>query len=314
VPVGADPNDNDAMSAPNGGGFCISLDNRGTPMLLKRGKIQPRVPHMDKDEIIDQARAHGFLLRKTRRPDDPGTDGCWLGGRPTLPDHIDWPWSEKGEHGIQPMPLHFIAQIKLDSIPWHDGLPEMPRTGTLFFFMDPIFAPIHEFDPDLARIIYVNEDVSCFPERSIPAGLPDLSTLNEIAHGYEASPFDEFVKWNFEFIPRVHYNSYAISDPALSNTAEKKNYTEFDRLSELSDANNTPTVHSMFAGARHVNDYSRTRPRVREKDRVPLLAISDDYDLGFVVDQTNYGVVFWIDRNDLGNGNFNKLFVYSGRA
>lgn len=54
-----------------------------------------------------------------------------LGGLPDLPPDVPWPRGPDPESG-EDLPLHFLAQIHLDELPWRpEGFPE---TGTLLFF------------------------------------------------------------------------------------------------------------------------------------------------------------------------------------
>ncbi|MEM8793399.1 MAG: DUF1963 domain-containing protein, partial [Pseudomonadota bacterium] len=87
------------------------------------------------DAMLFRCRRPGILLNKTLRPDDPGLPGCWLGGRPTLPPEIEWPWDDV----TGGTPMRFLGQINLAQIPPVAAYPEMPRTGTLFFFHEGLF-------------------------------------------------------------------------------------------------------------------------------------------------------------------------------
>ena len=54
-------------------------------------------------------------LRKPQQPDSDGLSGCWIGGEPTLPADIEWPYYEV--HDGTSIPMHFLAQIDLGEVP-----------------------------------------------------------------------------------------------------------------------------------------------------------------------------------------------------
>jgi len=90
-----------------------------------------------------------------------------LGGKPNLPKGLAWPtWREE--------PLAFVAQLDLATLPKVPGLP-LPRTGSLSFFFEG-GENAWGFSPDDAGsgvVLYMQEPLSSFPLRSIPAGLED---------------------------------------------------------------------------------------------------------------------------------------------
>ena len=51
----------------------------------------------------------------------------WLGGNPTVPPGFQWP-TFRGQA------LPFLGQIHLADLPSVDGVPALPKTGTLYFF------------------------------------------------------------------------------------------------------------------------------------------------------------------------------------
>lgn len=263
---------------------------------------------MNENEIIENAKVDGFLLQKTQRPDGPGAEGCWFGGKPTLPEDIEWPWTKKA-HEQPSIPLHFIAQIKLDSVPWHDGLPEMPRTGTLFFFADTLFGPAEEYRHDSVKIVYAAQDVASVPERSMPPGFPKVETLPFKSHGYEFGRTAQYRKWNFEFVPRVAYDwwkceRYAQEIDGLARTVGKKLFEEEERLETISDCK-----HSMFAGPHPRRPDEKVEPYTWTTEKIPLLGLMDDDDLGFWVSICDYGLVFNVAKDQLKDGIFDPVFA-----
>jgi uncharacterized protein YwqG len=84
-----------------------------------------------------------------------------LGGRPNLPKDIPWPvWQEE-------LPLSFIAQLDLATLPAVRGLP-LPQSGSLFFFYDADAQP-WGFDPKdkgCAQVIYVPSSLAAHRPRA----------------------------------------------------------------------------------------------------------------------------------------------------
>ena len=122
----------------------------------------------------DDPAVPAILLNKLPRPDLPGAPGCWIGGLPTLPLEIEWPWYIYQGEPLAPM--HFIAQIRLDCLPKADGLPDFPATGTLFFFHACVLESYLGNDERGYRVINVDADVSHYPQRPMPA-FPAFSAL-----------------------------------------------------------------------------------------------------------------------------------------
>ena len=115
--------------------------------------------------MIDRAYRPGILMNKMPRPDDPGAPGCWLGGEPTLPPTIEWPWFLVDGQPL--VPMHHMAQINLAEVPRLEQHPKLPETGTLFVFFAPeVLSGSTIVDRNGgSRIIYVPEDVSKYPLR-----------------------------------------------------------------------------------------------------------------------------------------------------
>ena len=85
---------------------------------------------------LSEIRRLGILMMKTEQADAPGAPGCWFGGAPRLPVDIGWPWYVR--NGEPQTPMHFIAQLDLRHVPFLQTVPEMPRSGSLFFFHAPL--------------------------------------------------------------------------------------------------------------------------------------------------------------------------------
>ena len=101
-----------------------------------------------------------------------------FGGRPNLPEEVDWPHDGAGQ------PMQHLLQVDCKSLPAVD--PDMPRTGTLFFFVaanggdqTPSF-----LDDDLgaSALIYWPDPVADLPPRGHPPGTPPLAEYSWVSN------------------------------------------------------------------------------------------------------------------------------------
>ena len=270
------------------------------------------------EELIEEAKREGFLLCKTTHPEGPGAPGCWLGGLPTLPENLEWPLTQGS--GIPDIPLHFVAQINLASLPLHDGHPAMPRTGTLFFFIDPIFGPSFEYSASTAVVLYSTEDVSSVPERQMPPiDLASCST-DDMSWDYRRNPPHAFglKKWNIKFVSRVGYDEHLFRDPDYENPEAEAavvqlKVDENDRLrkvlKEHYSGGDKRATHSMLAGPNSRGErYDGSISYMT--DEIPLLSVRADTSIGLKLQEE--WVVFWIKENALSSADFASVVVFEG--
>ncbi|MBI1493652.1 DUF1963 domain-containing protein [Halocynthiibacter styelae] len=168
------------------------------------------------DGYLARMRSLATMMLRTTKQTDEGMPGCWFGGQPTLPAHIEWPVYKCPFPEVD-VPLHFIFQIDLRFVPRAMEYPEFPERGTLFVFVEPILAPFDETShiPPLlsgegAKVIYVADDVSQCPPRKAPllpdphTEYPDYGTLAAAAKRFEAGYFgggtEELNHWPMEFL------------------------------------------------------------------------------------------------------------------
>lgn len=258
-----------------------------------------RVPTQEEIyQAIEDARRPALLLNKTKFADGPGEPGCWLGGEPTLPPHIDWPYQEV--EGIS-SPLYFIVQINLARVPRSEGFPDVPETGTLFFFFDPTF-----WTTD-AKVIYVDEDASVFP----PTAMPDLPDVNDFKNEKNteclAEAFPAFKKWNFDWQNYTTYFYEILRNRNINASICAAQQEEFwgggaiakERwsASEPGAARSIPQ-HYLFG-------CQQSRPLPNDDARL-LLAIRADGDIGLA---GGFHYLFWINEEDLETQSFHKAFL-----
>lgn len=93
-----------------------------------------------------------------------------------------------------PWPMFFLAQINLATIPPSVELPNVPKTGTLFFFWDPLLGTSD------CKVIYVDERVSKYPPRQMPE--PEYRPVDEWSDDdvFDALERNLHEKWSFDFL------------------------------------------------------------------------------------------------------------------
>lgn len=242
---------------------------------------------------------NGIWLRKTESQSDAGTSGCFFGGLPNLPPHIDWPFW--GDEGFFQVPLHFLLQIDLSVLPDIQGGPNIARHGTLFFFVDPVFAPVLGYDQGGIRVIYFEGSATDFPEREVPEGLPvnrgDENGMH-VSHDYSSMRTSQYPRWPIVptvFPRRVPQN---FSDEWMEN--HEKPLDADGNRSDLQIA-----FHSLFFGPdEHEEEWTYMH---LEKGNVPLLLLDGDFDIEFGMSY----LIFWINENELSQNNFENVVVRS---
>lgn len=286
-------------------------------------------------DLLEKGHQPGLVLVKTRKPKDPGLPGCWFGGLPTLPAHVDWPIYDAAEDEPS-VPMHFVCQINLAQVPEFEGRPEMPTSGTLFFFVDPIFAPVYSIPKGGGRVIYVADDVSGCPERAVPDGLPldpDNEDVFRMSGTYKDNPTDRFPRWNFTFVridgvtgavsPNNHFDHAKAGRLSAAWKAVTK--ATADLRGEYVDRpdNVAPEIaeyfaqHSMFMGtdlpwfADHWDRHVTIPLETARASYFPLLVVDYDPDLLFGFGNGDKAK-FWISRDDLARGDFNNMFLLGG--
>ncbi|WP_425101454.1 DUF1963 domain-containing protein [Tropicibacter sp. S64] len=267
--------------------------------------------------LRDAARRPALLLDKMPRPDMPGAPGCWLGGLPTLPSDIAWPWFTY--HGRPLAPMHFVAQIDLAQLPNLEGLPARSTTGTLFFFVSPILNQLLDGNGcgPKGHVFYVAGDVSRLAPRPMPA-FPDFADFPNLVEGwevhYEETRTTSLDRWNIGFRP--FENLERVDD---RRTAVTRRIGE--EQSEIMDALSAEAV-SRLAGATRMTDYAALHrmfglcmgsprtpdPTDAKSGKCRLLLLDWDADIGYY-DYLTRWTSFWIGRDDLEHGRFERAFL-----
>ena len=261
------------------------------------------------DDMLRKASRSGLALMKTATPDTPGAHGCWLGGQPTLSPTICWPsYTDKGLDLA--VPMHFLAQINLSSIPRTAESQHLPEDGTLFFFYDTVRAPVDHFVDGGSQVIYVSGDVSQFAAREMPA-IPDIKESFMKSNWYAQRQTNGYLRWNIDILEYDGVYARCFEDHTFfSSAVEETNKIEqrfTNQMHRQARRRSDPNAkiakefvwHHMFGAP--IGD-------AQESGLVRLLALSDDPDINF--EHAGDWIVFEITRQNLKEQNFQKTCLH----
>lgn len=266
------------------------------------------------EALVETNRIKGYRLRTGESRFSSGAPGCWIGGNPTLPKMIEWPYY-CSKYQPADVPMIFIAQIDCAQFPVIEDRPEIPRSGTLFFFYDPIFDSEHH---GAGQVIYIDADLSDSAERR-PPDLPqdevDYSLLD-----YELVNADHQRIADYWFVTPIRYDEWWYRDvvlPLPTNAGCSAKYDhqilkktaaqdeEFRCIFGMKDGTRVSnfTKNSIF-GARFIDNFDNQYYR----SWIPL-AIFDPYQSIGPFDISHRSLVFLIQRDDLINRSFENVVV-----
>ena len=258
--------------------------------------------------MMDQATKPAVLLNKTAQAIDPGAPGCWLGGEPTLPPEIPWPWLTLDGEPL--VPLHFAAQVNLAEVPELDEGPQLPRSGTLFFFFAPALTDVIGWTDGSARVIYTPEDVTTNASRRMPpfpefSNFPDLENWEEV---YAEVPLTGFRKWPFDFLVFETYETQHFPNAVFQQTANEAIVDVFDWLEDVTRDRVKRHGPDAYQYPHHLLG---TRGQgAPQPDMIRLLALHGDFDVGWSLGESGW-MAFWIDHQDFQARDFSTAFARS---
>jgi len=266
------------------------------------------------ERMLEQASRPGLFLRKTPNADGPGVSGCWLGGEPKLPPEIDWPWYETDD--IYSAPMHFLAQIDLAQVPNSQRFPDLPQSGTLFFFHDPIFAPVFGLRDGGSKVLFVERNVSGYPPRPTPS-MPDVMSNNLVSYVYKNNRTQGYPKWPFHFEDYEYFDETLFVNEQFWKAALRRCSSGFKGLRKKTEIDREPpearrwsdyqgcskhfALHSMYSGSTYPASEGA-------QDFLPLFIAATDDDISFQHGDCE-AAVFWISKGDLRKRNFDGAFL-----
>lgn len=263
---------------------------------------------MSNDDTNAPVSVPAVLLNKMPTPDTLGAEGCWLGGLPTLPTEIEWPWYIVQDQPI--VPMHFMAQINLSKLPRPDGFLDLPAAGTLFVFHTPVMPAVLGGHDAGCRVYYVEETVSQCPAREMPA-FPALSTFpvpgEEWEFNYKDTRMGPLDRWNFDFLV---FETYDVDSGPILEMWDDIWYdmaaSQYDRIaSSTKQYEGGVVLHHMYGA-------NATGYGPFHKDNVNLLAIGTDADLGFGDVYRVQWTQFCMKRKDLENRDWSNVWIEGG--
>ena len=110
----------------------------------------------------------------------------WVGGVPKIPAH-KWPRSKETD-----LPLHFLAQIDLSTIPGALEEHDLPKAGWLCFFADTEFSNSAVRNGFPAKVFLIQDECTpCEPPSDIPK--PYGQDFNHELEYFKSHPHDRFL-------------------------------------------------------------------------------------------------------------------------
>ena len=278
--------------------------------------------------------------------DSAGSPGCWFGGHPTLPPEVDWPnyYCETLKTSI---PMHFILQMNVAEIPQVLDLPTMPRSGSIFVFIDQAVAAAFKgpFEQGKgAKVIYVPDDVSNFEPRKAP-DMPDLKALFKKNVKNRYLEFYDVVSqeyWDgakeilgvtspsglrrcpFEFLAFDTYEKPKWDSPVRKEVRRKWGESlklvqnALGSYGSKADKNRNSYPHQIFGAARLSNiPTSKNMNELDIQDKLPplpddhiqFMSIHHDDFLGFSM-PNGHSIGLWTDKAGLAVGKFEDLRIW----
>lgn len=252
--------------------------------------------------MMKQAYRPGIILNKMSRADEPGAEGCWLGGEPTLPPEVEWPWLMVD--GKEMVPMHHLAQINLAQLPRSNPYP-VPNSGTLFFFYAPVISPIYSIDG--AVIIYTDTELTAVNPRVMPE-FPDLNSIDDDPYfpsEYENKqvPLKRYSRWNIDFLEIESYETPLLDFREAYLSAREFNEDQFEEVERKTSVRVLDEPGGLSDFSQHHMFASRG---AQEPEGIRILSLHSDGDLGFVVGDW-WWLTFWIDSNALAVLDFNNI-------
>lgn len=181
-----------------------SMSAERQAMWLIQDALEPEIegPPLSDAEVVARIEAQSvpaIWLHRLRPMHDRDAATSYFGGLPRLAPDLAWPRTRK-----EGLALPLVAQIDCSQIPAVSGGENLPRTGTLYFFVH----PHTEFEPEECRghVLYSPRAASELPVSAPPAN-PRLCHED----GYILSGYDEWI--DPETMPDlmpVRYEQWAI--------------------------------------------------------------------------------------------------------
>ncbi len=278
-----------------------------------------KIENAELEQMLDYARMPSILVVKTPAQGLAGAPGCWLGGAPTLPLKIDWPWTVLSVDGEEKRlnPMNFVGQFDLAQLPLTEGMPNLPTRGTLFFFVDFVrYVEQNEAFKTYA-VIFVENDVSDTPPRTHPNWPDDFEAVDE-TYWWNENPITSFERWNVTFQSYDDYEYERFPNAAYWQYAIKKSIEAGEQLRRRAHRDQQPQMPTgRFEDLQKFGKRRREEPLQHgffgpsllhsNEPVIRLFSIQSDSDLGF----SSEPLGFFIHPDDLTAARFDKAYAFT---
>jgi uncharacterized protein YwqG len=234
------------------------------------------------DRLIENLKP-AIELRPRTGGDKP-LGGTRAGGRPDLPEGVDWPISAGEEAEPEPMP--FLLQVNLAEVAPFDADGLLPASGLLSFF----FYTVDEDSGEEGRVLYFPEPVPALKSRKLPAAIPEDRRYRSLA-------LQPRLRWTLPDHSEIEMDDFESWWQLVASADKAQGITSY-RGDDFQLGGNPHWIQP-GTGARPGQEL--------------LLQVSPDYDGGRLSTRMAWGdggnVYFLIGTNDRKAGRFDRVEV-----
>jgi uncharacterized protein YwqG/predicted DNA-binding protein (MmcQ/YjbR family) len=246
-------------------------------------------------EEIEGASRPAMLLKTVKAIESKMSVGqSKIGGRPDLPDGIEWPLFRDGK------PLAFLAQINLGEVASVSRLPGLPESGLLSVFsvfgwqvednLDPQL-PLDKYDHDWTRVLYHPAN-KALQRRRTPSGV------------------NAFTGAKAEFVAITCFPTVT-DEPAIAKLGWKGDVKE--KYDDFVMAYNGARSHQLGNPARNLllgyADYEQDFVKeVADHNLQLLFQLASDENAEMCWGDDGF-IYFWISPKDLSRKKFERVFT-----
>jgi len=277
-----------------------------------------------KDELQVRTRSCIRLHLESKDEADLPIGTSKIGGRPDLPESIEWPYETEREANPRDryfnqeleskplLPLSFVAQLNLEEISRFDEENLLPRTGWLYFFYS-AEQSVWGFDPRDSsgfKVLYFCGDRSDLRRIDFPPVLPDYAMFNacRITPQSEISlpaPWGESVRGLFAS-REAEDAYYEFQDDGLSN----KIFGHADNIQGDMELECELATNGIYVG--DPSGYKDPRRATLEQNtpnwRLLLQVDSNENDCGMMWGDVGR-IYYWIRKDDIERQRFENAWL-----
>lgn len=131
---------------------------------------------MNRKERISELKRNAILCNLKDTDDtESGKTRSRVGGKPCLPEDMEWPCNTPEEGESVGRPLSFVAQFDFEELAEYDLEQVLPQKGVVYFFYDFVEEPAGFMvrEKEAARILFYEGDTGKLKEREFPEELEE---------------------------------------------------------------------------------------------------------------------------------------------